>query len=235
MERTLVGSNEGAKPPRLPVIAKSDLFFIPVKHSQVAGLAAGWLAVALSMAAIGTAAVGHVGVDTSVAQAQATVRKPVTVGIPSAPLATTQTPQSHAPAPSVSASEPSMRTAALAQYVKPAAAATTSTSTPARVQVLVTAPQPTPASTSATVSSVVKVPQSEVLVPEDVSTATTPTTATPTKVKATKKPASRKTTTTDQIKASGSLEAVSVSASRNRQGAISAGCKDGRPSFSTAR
>jgi hypothetical protein len=54
-------------------------------------------------------------------------------------------------------------------------------------------------------------------------------------VKATKKPASRETTTTDKITASGSLEAVSVSAWRHRQGAIWAGCKDGRPSFSTAR
>jgi len=53
MERTLVGSNEGAKPPRLFVRVKSDLVLIPVKHSQVAGLAVGWLAVALSMAAIG--------------------------------------------------------------------------------------------------------------------------------------------------------------------------------------
>jgi len=85
------------------------------------------------------------------------------------------------------------------------------------------------------VTSVVEVPQSEVLVPEDISTTTTPTTATPTKVTATKKHASSKATTTDQITASGSLEAVSVSASRNRQGAIWAGCKDGRPSVSTAR
>jgi hypothetical protein len=230
-----VGSNEGAKPPRFLVRVKSDLVLIPVKHSQVAGLAVGWLAVALSMAAIGTAAVDRVGMRNAAAQVQVTVAKSATVGISAVASAPSASPSSEPSAPSVSASEPGMRTAALAQYVKPAAAPTTSASASARVQVLVTAPQPTPASTSATVTSVVEVPQSEVLVPEDISTTTTPTTATPTKVTATKKPASSKATTTDQITASGSPEAVSFSAWHHPQGAIWAGCKDGRPSFSTAR
>ena len=202
-----------------------------MKGSQVAGLVVGWLAVALSMAAIGTAAIDRVGVYNSRVQVQITVTRRVTVGIPSAPPAT-QTPQAQAPAPSVSASEPTMGTAALAEYVKPVVARTTSA--PAGVQVTVTAPHPT-AESSATVTPVVEVPHSEVLVQEDISATTTPTPATPTKVKATKKPDSSKTATTEQITASGSLEGDSFSAWRHPHGANSAGCNDGRASFSTAR
>jgi len=78
--RTLVGTNEGAKPPRCPKSDESDLVSIPVKGSQVAGLVAGWLAVAMSMAAIGSASVARVGLGASEPQTQITVASSIGTG-----------------------------------------------------------------------------------------------------------------------------------------------------------
>src|SRR5487761_2774286 len=96
-------------PPRFPVAMISDLVFIPVKGSQVAGLAGGWLAIALSMAAIGSVAVGRVGVSSSEAQVQITVTKSVRAGIPSAISQAAEVPVSVAAVPSVTAPDPGLR------------------------------------------------------------------------------------------------------------------------------
>jgi hypothetical protein len=186
-----VGSNEGAKPPRFLVRVKFDLVLIPVKHSQVAGLAVGWLGVALSMAAIGTAAVDRVGIRNAAAQVQVTVTKSVTVGISAVASAPSASPSSEPPAPSAVNGDSGTRTVSLTQYARSVTTRTTPpTSASETVQVSITIPQPTPASSGATVPPVVAVPPSEVLLTED----RTPT-ATPTKVTTPKKPTGSKTVT----------------------------------------
>jgi hypothetical protein len=143
MESTLVGSNEGAKPPRFLVRVKSDLVLIPVKHSQVAGLAVGWLAVALSMAAIGTAAVDRVGMGNAAAQVQATVTKSATVGISAVASAPSASPSSEPPAPSAVKGDSGTRTVSLTQSARSVTTRTTApTSASENVQVSITVPQP---------------------------------------------------------------------------------------------
>ncbi len=166
---------------------------ILVRHSQVAGLAVGWLTVALSMAAIGSAAVSRVGMGTAEALVQVTVTKSVTVGIYGAALAPAESSSSEPPAPGVVKGESGTRTVSITQYARSAATRAPSAST--NVQVSTTVPQPTPASGSVAVPPVVEVPQSEELLPENATPTTTPTaTATPTKARPTKVTASKKAT-----------------------------------------
>lgn len=197
---------------------------IPVKHSQVAGLAAGWLTVALSMAAIGTAAVGRVGMGTAEALVQVTVTKSVPVGIYGAGLASAGAPSSEPPAPGVVTSESGTRTVSITEYARSAATRTSSASTD--VQVSTTVPQPTPASGGVAVPPVVEVPQSEELLPEDGTPTTTPTAtptrAKPTKVTTPKKPTGSKTATAT---VNPSVEAVTFAAWSQPQGTVRAGCK----------
>jgi hypothetical protein len=193
-----------------------------VKHSQVAGLAAGWLAVALSMAAIGTAAVNRVGMGTATAQVQVTVARSVTVGIYGAVLAPAQAPSSEAASPSAVMGESGTRTVSLT--LARSAARTTSAS--ADVQVPITVPRSTPASSSAAVPPVVAVPGSEALLPEDGTPTTTPTT-TLTKAKPTKVTTPKKSTVINAATATAdpSVVAVTFAAWSHPQGAIRAGCK----------
>ena len=169
---------------------------IPVKHSQVAGLAVGWLAVALSMAAIGTAAVGRVGMGTVGAPVQVTVTKSVTVGIYGAGLAPAEAPSSVPPAPGVVTSESGTRTVSITEYTRSAATRTPSASTD--VQVPTTVPQPIAPPTA------------------------TPTRARPTKVTTAKEQTGNKTATATVNR---SVEAVTFAAWSQPQGAIRAGCK----------
>ena len=176
---------------------KSDLVLIPVKHSQVAGLAVGWLAVALSMAAIGTAAVDRVGMRNAAAQVQVTVTKSVTVGISAVASAPSASPSSEPPVPSAVNGDSGTRTVSLTQYARSVTTRTTApTSASANVQVSITVPLPTPPSSGATVPPVVAVPQSEVLLPQDGTPTATPTTkANPSTVTTPKKPTGSKTAT----------------------------------------
>jgi len=168
-----------------------------VKHSQVAGLAVGWLAVALSMAAIGTAAVDRVGMRNAAAQVQVTVTKSVTVGISTVASAPSALPSSEPPAPSAVKGESGTRPVSLTQYARSVTTRTTApTSASANVQVSITVPLPTPPSSGATVPPVVAVPQSEVLLPQDGTPTATPTTkANPSTVTTPKKPTGSKTAT----------------------------------------
>jgi hypothetical protein len=191
--------------------------FIPVKRSQVAGLAVGWLAVALSMAAIGAAAVARVGVDSTGSQVQITVSRSTSQGKSVATLA----PSSQS---SVAISVPTqadLDTASLAQYAKPVTPARTS-STPASAKTSSAAPQPTPTS-SATLPPLAAVPEIGVLAPDDA--ATTRATSTPSATKpgkgTTKHPSGGKTATGS---GSATVVAVSFSAWRHAEGAIRAGC-----------
>jgi hypothetical protein len=190
-----------------------------VKHSQVAGLAAGWLAVALSMAAIGTAAVNRVGMGTAKAQVQVTVARSVTVGIYGAVLAPAQAPSSEAATPSAVKGESGTHTVSLTQY---ALSAARTTSASANIPVPITVPLSTPASSSAAVPPVVAVPGSEALLPQDGTPTTTPTKAKPTKVTTPKKSTviNAATATADP-----SVVAVTFAAWSGPQGAIRAGCK----------
>jgi hypothetical protein len=190
-----------------------------VKHSQVAGLAAGWLAVALSMAAIGTAAVNRVGMGTAKAQVQVTVARSVTVGISGAVLAPAQAPSSEAATPSAVKGESGTHTVSLTQY---ALSAARTTSASANIPVPITVPLSTPASSSAAVPPVVAVPGSEALLPQDGTPTTTPTKAKPTKVTTPKKSTviNAATATADP-----SVVAVTFAAWSGPQGAIRAGCK----------
>ena len=86
-----------------------------MKGSQVAGLTAGWLAVALSMAAIGTASVGRVGVDTAGPRAQVTVTKTVLVG----DSASTSVAATDIAVVTSASTQPVAATVTAAQYVKP--------------------------------------------------------------------------------------------------------------------
>lgn len=200
-----------------------------MKHSQVAGLAVGWLAVALSMAAIGTAAVNRVGMGSAGAQVQVTVTKSVTVGISAVASAPSASPSSEPPAPSGVKGESGTRTVSLTQYARSAPTRTTApTPASANVQVSITVPQPTPASSGATVPPVVAVPQSEVLLPEDGTPTTTPTKAKLTKVTTPNKPTGSKTTTATE---NPSVVALTFAAWRHPQGAIWAGCTGTKLAF----
>ena len=194
-----------------------------MKHSQVAGLAAGWLAVALSMAAIGTAAVNRVGMGTAKAQVQVTVARSVTVGISGAVLAPAQAPSSEAATPSAVKGESGTHTVSLTQY---ALSAARTTSASANVQVPITVPRSTPASSSAAVPPIVAVPGSEALLPQD-GTPTTTLTTTPTKAKPTKVTTPKKSTVINAATATAdpSVVAVTFAAWSGPQGAIRAGCK----------
>lgn len=95
-----------------------------MKRAEAAAIAAGWLTVALSMAAIGSAAVSHVGAGTASVQVQLTV--------PAAAPATTQRAVQIAPeppaAPTIDASEAAALTTSVAvpsaTVTAPTAAAT---------------------------------------------------------------------------------------------------------------
>jgi len=174
------------------VRVKSDLVLIPVKHSQVAGLAVGWLAVALSMAAIGTAAVDRVGMRNAAAQVQVTVAKPATVGISAVASAPSASPSSEPPAPSAVEGDSGTRTVSLTEDAR---SVTTRTTTSANVQASITVPQSAPARSGATVPPVVAVPPSEVLLAEDRTPTTTPTKTKSTEVTTPKKLTGSKTVT----------------------------------------
>ena len=191
-----------------------------MKHSQVAGLAAGWLTVALSMAAIGTAAVGRVGMGTAGAVAQVTVVKSVTVGIYGAALAPAEAPSSEPPAPGVAQGESGTRTVSITEYARSAATRAPSAST--NVQVSTTVPRPTPASGSVAVPPVVEVPQSEALLPENATPTTTPTKAKPTNDTTPKKPTGSKTA---NATVNASAADVTFAARSHPQDAVRAGCK----------
>jgi heme-binding NEAT domain protein len=200
-----------------------------VKHSQVAGLAAGWLTVALSMAAIGTAAVGRVGMGTAEALVQVTVTKSVTVGIYGPGLAPAE-------APGVVTSEYGTRTVSITEFARSAATRPPSASTNVQVstnvqastnvQVSTTVPQPTPASGGVAMPPVVEVPASEKLRPEN-GTPTTSPTATPTRAKPTKVTTPKKSDGSKTATATvhHSVKAVTFAAWSQPQGAVRAGYK----------
>lgn len=115
-----------------------------MKSSQVAGLTAGWLTVALSMAAIGSASVSRVGVDNAESQPQVTVTRTIAVekvdkAVPT-PIAATDIAAAITAPTQVSA-------ASLGQYAKPVT--TTRTSVPTSAQT----PPASPPITSATTPS----------------------------------------------------------------------------------
>ena len=174
-----------------------------MKGPHAAALAAGWLAVALSMAALATAAISRVGTQSSGAQAQVTITMTATVRTTSAPAA----PSSPAQIPRAAA------TTAASTIDPPPTTQVGRSSTVSRTIVPPVAIAPAPA--ASTSRPVVAVPDIGMLLPS---------TKTPTPTATTKKPTKTPTpsaTTKNTVEASGSLD----SWWKHHQGRIHAGCR----------
>ena len=200
------------------MMENSDLVFIPVRSSQVVGLVVGWLAVALSMAAIGTASIARVGVNISDFQTQTAV----SISTSERESASMRAPGTVAsvaiPAPTL----PGPQTVSFAQYAGSVTSART-TRTSARP----TSPSATPqaaSSSSVTVAPVGVLPAVVELgsaVPAATATPTidTPVTTRPDKG-STKHPFRTTTTSYDSA-----VAVLAVSTWRSDEGAIRAACQ----------
>ena len=177
-----------------------------MKGPHAAALAAGWLAVALSMAALATAAISRVGTETSGAQAQVTITMTATVRAtpgPTAPSSLTQLPG----APEMTAQSTTEVTAGMEAATQVQATRVRRSSTVSRMTVT----QPFAAPAASTSAPVVLVPTIDV--------PSTPT-ATPTATKSTKTP-TPSATTKNTTEADGTITALTWA---HRQGGIHAGC-----------
>ena len=192
--------------------------FIPVKGPQVAALTVGWLAVALSMAAIGSASVAHVGVGTAESQPRVTVARTVSLGT----SATTPVAAPDIVAALSAPTQPAVVTVAVAQDAKPVTHVRT-TSAPTAAQTSSALPQVAPTTSPVTVS-VGTVPTVGVTTPSGTTTLTpsTPASTKPGKGSTVKHSSGGKATTTS---ASATVQAASFSAWRQTAGAIWAGCQ----------
>lgn len=182
-----------------------------MKGPHAAALAAGWLAVALSMAALATAAISRVGTQSSGAQAQVTITMTATVRATSAPTA----PSSAAQIPSAAA-KTAGSTIDTTQTTQLGRSSTVSRTTFAPPAVIATARA---ASTS---RPAVAVPDIGVLLPS---------TQTPTPAATTKKPTTSSATSKDTVEASGT---ASESWWKQRHGRIYADCRGDRLAYAEA-
>jgi hypothetical protein len=198
----------------------SDLLLIPVRASQVAGIAVGWLAVALSMAAIGSAAVARVGGDVAAPQAQITVMRSIDTGNSDA-----------SPAPGIDTSmavaaltQPGFRTVSVATSANPVTQVRTNVAA-ARTKTSSATPQQ-PLASTATTAPVVAVPDVVVVGSEPTPTAT-PVASTPSKTKPGKNHSTKNPPGSQATSASGGpvVAAASVATWHRAEGAIRAVCQ----------
>jgi hypothetical protein len=199
-----------------------------VKRSQVAGLAAGWLAIALSMAAIGAAAVSRVGVDVTESQVQ------ITVARPTRDVQAAWTPAPAADTFNISpAARPNVPTVSFAQYTKAVTPARTTVAPVAAKSVVATPAAP---SSTVTAAPVVAVPNSAVVDTEDGSTTTPPVPSTTPTTKP-GKDSTKHHSSGNTASGSGSTAVVATSLSvwKEAEGAIRAGCMGTELTFVEAK
>jgi hypothetical protein len=202
----------------------SDLVLIPVRGSQVAGIAVGWLAVALSMAAIGSASVARVGGDVAEPQTQITVWRSITTGNSGASLA----PAVDTSRAMAALTQPGFSTVSVVQSAKPLTSARTPAA-PVSSQASSATPQPTPTRSVTAVPVVTAAPL--VAVPNDLAVGSEPTTtpvaSTPTKSKPGKDHSTKYASDSQTTGTPGSavVAAASVATWQQAVGAISAVCQ----------
>ncbi|MGV8849785.1 MAG: hypothetical protein ACOH16_09570 [Propionibacteriaceae bacterium] len=178
-----------------------------MKGPHAAALAAGWLAVALSMAALATAAISRVGTQSSGAQAQVTITMTATVRATSARTATSSSAQ--IPSAAGTAAEPTI------DITQAGLSSTVRRTTVAPPAVIATAPA------APTIRPIVTVPSISVLLPSTPTPTPTATTQKPTATRPPKTPTSS-ATSKDTVEASGT---ASESWWKQRQGRICADCR----------
>jgi hypothetical protein len=188
----------------------------------------GWLAIALSMAAIGAAAVARVGVDVTESQVQ------ITVSRPTRDVQATSTPAPAANTFGTSlAAPPNVPTVSFAQYAKAVTPARTTAAPVAAKRVVATPAAP---SSTVTVAPVVEVPDSAVVDPEGGSTTTPPVpSTTPTTKPGKDSTKHHQSGNTATVSGSGAVVAMSISAWREAEGAIRAGCQGTELTFVEAK
>lgn len=186
-----------------------------MKGPQVAGLTLGWLAVALSMAALGTASLAHVGVGTGESQPQVTVTR--TISVEKSAPSTVAAPDIAAAlsAPAHDNGQP----ASVVEYVTPFTPSRTTSATPAGTTSSAD-PQVAPTGSPAPVAPVLDAPGIGALPPGGTAAATSPSASEPTDDGATA-PSGTKTTTAP----SPTVVAVTLGTWHHKQGTIWAGCR----------